>query len=36
MEFGATELTAVIFTGLFFLLMFGTGTLLSFGRRQTK
>ena len=32
MEFRGIELTAVIFTGLFFLLMFVTGSLLSLGK----
>lgn len=36
MEFRAIELTAVIFTGLFFLLMFVTGSLLSLGKAANE
>jgi hypothetical protein len=36
MEFTGIELTAVIFTGLFFLLMFVTGSLLSLGKAASQ
>ncbi len=35
-EFTGVELTAVIFTGLFFLLMFVTGSLLSLGKAANE
>lgn len=36
MEFRAVELTPVIFTGLFFVLMFVTGSLLSLGKAANE
>lgn len=36
MEFRAVELTSVIFTGLFFVLMFVTGSLLSLGKAANE
>jgi len=36
MEFRSIELTAVMFTGLLFLLMFVTGTLLSLGKAASE